>query len=76
MLIFCVETSWVCSSVGQRFRKNDSDSSLELLIVTRVESFCEKRLLSSQHFSQDDSSRVRLTKNSDRVEIQARSQKF
>jgi len=29
--------------IALRFCKNDSDSSLESLIVTRVESFCEKR---------------------------------
>jgi len=38
----CVQTKWVCPSGIQRFCKTDSDSSLESLIVTRVESFCEK----------------------------------
>jgi len=38
-----METNWVCRSEALRFCKNDSDSSLESLIVTRVESFCEKR---------------------------------
>jgi len=37
-----VQTNWVCSSGTQRFCKNDSDSSLESLTVTRVESFCGK----------------------------------
>jgi len=27
MLIFCVQTNWVCPSGTQRFCKNDSDSS-------------------------------------------------
>ena len=32
----CVQTNWVCPSGTQRFCKNDSDASLELLTVTRV----------------------------------------
>ena len=38
----CVKTSWVCPSGAQRFCKNDSDSSLESLIVTRFESSHQK----------------------------------
>ena len=38
-----MQTNWVYRSEALRFCKNDSDSSLELSIVTRVESFCEKR---------------------------------
>jgi len=34
----CMQTSWVCQSEALRFSKNDSDSSLESLIVSRVES--------------------------------------
>jgi len=34
----CVQTKWVGLSGTQRFCKNDSDSSLESLTVTRVES--------------------------------------
>ena len=49
----CVQTNWVCPSGTQRYCKNDSDSSLESLTVTRVESFCEKR----------DSSRVTIFLN-------------
>jgi len=33
-----VQTNWVCLSGNQRFCKNDSDSILESLTVTRVES--------------------------------------
>ena len=54
----------ICLSEAQRFCKNDSDSSLESLVVIRVESFCEKRA-SSHQFSQRDLSRVRVTKNRD-----------
>jgi len=55
----CVQTNCVCQSDVWRFCKNDSDSSLESLIVTRVESFSEKRdsnrvTIVSQH----DSSRA------------------
>jgi len=53
----CVQTNWVCPPGTQRFCKSDSDSSLESLTVTRVES--------SHYFSQRDSSRVRVTKNRD-----------
>ena len=38
-----MQTNWVCPSGAQRCCKNESDSSLESLTVTRVESFCEKR---------------------------------
>ena len=38
-----MQTKWVCPSGTQRFCKYDPDSSLELLTVTQVESFCEKR---------------------------------
>ena len=38
-----MQTNWVCPSGAQRFCKNYSDPILESLIVTRVESFCEKR---------------------------------
>ena len=51
----CGQTNWVCPSGTQRFCKNDPDSSLESLIVTRV--------ASSHHFSQRDSSRVRVIIN-------------
>jgi len=50
-----VQINWVCPSVTQRCCKNDSDSILEPLTATRVESFGEKR----------DSSRVRVTTNHD-----------
>jgi len=33
LLIFCVQTNWVCPSGTQRFCKTDSDSSLESLTV-------------------------------------------
>ena len=52
-----VQTNRVCPSGTQRYCENDSDSSLESLTVTRVESFCEKR----------DSSRVTIFLNSSRV---------
>jgi len=57
----CVQTNWVCPSRIQRFCKNDSDSSLESLTVTRVESFCEKR----------DSNRVTIFFNETRVEFES-----
>ena len=38
---FSMQTNWVGPSGAQRFCKNCYDSSLESLIVTRVESFCE-----------------------------------
>jgi len=50
----CMQTNWVCRSEPLRFCKNDSESSLESLIVTRVESFCEKhdsRRVESPSFS-------------------------
>ena len=53
----CMQTNWVCRSEALWFRKNDSDSGLESLIVTRVKSFCEKR----------DSSRVTKNRDSSRV---------
>jgi len=40
--ILCVQMNWVCQSDVWRFCKNDSVSSLESLIVTRVESFGKK----------------------------------
>ena len=61
---FCVQTNWVCPSGTQRNCKNDSDSSLELLTVTRVESFCEKRGSSRVTISLNVT-RVRVTKNRD-----------
>jgi len=57
--LFCVQANWACPSEAQRFCKNDSDLSLETLIVTRVESFCEKR----------DSSRVRVTDSSHAITL-------
>jgi len=57
----CVQTNWVCPLGTQRYCKNDSDSSLESLTVTRVESFCEKR----------DSSRVRVTTNHDSTRVES-----
>jgi len=62
-----VQTNWVCPSETQRFYKNDSDSSLELLIVTRFESFIlwKMWLESSHSCSHRDSSRVRVTENRD-----------
>jgi len=56
-----MQTNWVCPSGTQRFCENDSDSSLESLSVTRVESFCEKR----------DSSRVTIFFNVTRVESES-----
>jgi len=53
-----MQTNWVCQSEALRFCKNNSDSSLESLIATRVESFCEKR----------DSSRVTIFLKVTRVE--------
>jgi len=43
MIISLYANKLVCQSEALRFCKNDSDSSLESLIVTRVEPFCEKR---------------------------------
>jgi len=57
-----VQTNWVCPSEAQRFSKNDFDSSLGSLIVTRVIR-CNTWLESSHHFSQLDSSLVQATKN-------------
>jgi len=54
-------TPLVCPSGTQRFCKNDSDSSLESLTLTRVESFCEK----------GDSSRVTIFLNVTRVESES-----
>ena len=56
-----MHTKWVCPSGTLRFCKNDSDSNLESLTVTRVESFCEKR----------DSSRVTIFLNVTRVESES-----
>ena len=56
-----MQTNWVCRSEALGFCKNDSDSSLETLIVTRVESFCEKR----------DLSRVTIFLNVTRVESES-----
>jgi len=56
-----MQTNWVCQSQALRFCKNDSVSSLDSLIVTRVESFCEKR----------DSSRVTIFLNVTRVESES-----
>ena len=56
-----MQTNWVCRSEALRFCKNDSDSSLESLIVTGVESFCEKR----------DSTRVTIFLNVTRVESES-----
>jgi len=60
-LFLCVKTNWICASGTQRFCKNDSDPSLESLIVTRVESICKKR----------DSSRVTIFFNVTRVESES-----
>jgi len=53
--LFKVHTKWVCLSGTQRFCKNDSDSILESLTVTRVESSHSvknmTRIESSHHFS-------------------------
>ena len=40
----CVQTNWVCPSEAQSFWKNDSDLSLESLIVTQVESYSMKNV--------------------------------
>jgi len=62
-LFLCVRRTWVCPSGTQRFCKItltwviDFDSSHSVWNVTRVKS--------SHHFSQYDSSRVRVTKNRD-----------
>ena len=63
----CVQTNWIFSSGTQRFCKNDSDSSLEPLTVTRVSQVIlwKTWLESSHHFCQRYSSRVRVTKNRD-----------
>jgi len=61
----CVQTKWVGPSGTQRFCKNDSDSSLESLTVTRVESS------HSVNFSQRDSSWVRVTKNRDSRRVES-----
>ena len=53
------QTNWVCSSGTQRYCKNDSNSSLWLLLESRH--FVE----SSHHFYQRDSSRVRVIINCD-----------
>jgi len=64
-----VQTNWVCPSETQRFCEVDSDSSLVLLTVARVESSHSvknvTRFESCHHFSQRDSDRVRVTKNRD-----------
>jgi len=39
----CKQTGLVDHGLSQRFCKNDSDSRPESLMLTRVESFCEKR---------------------------------
>ena len=58
-LIFCVQTNWVCQSDAWKVCKDDSDSSHESLLETRVESFGEKRDSSRVTIvSQRDSSRV------------------
>ena len=52
---------------GSEILQNDSDSRLESLIVTRVDSNHSvknvTRVETSHHLSQRDSSRVRVTKN-------------
>ena len=64
----CKQTGF-CQSEALRFCKNDSDSSLESLIVTRVESNDSvknvTRVESSHHLFQHDLSRVRVNKNRD-----------
>ena len=64
-----MQTNWVCRSEALRFCKNYSDSSLESLIVTRVESGHSvknvTRVESSHRLSQRDSIGVRVTKNCD-----------
>jgi len=57
----CVKPNGVCPSKAQRYSTNDTDTSLESLIVTRIESFCEKRR----------SSRVTIFLNMTRVEIES-----
>ena len=68
-----MQTSWICPSEVQRFCKNNSDSSLESLIVARVKSSHSVKNLTrvdlSRHRSQSDSSRVRVTKNRDSSRI-------
>jgi len=67
---FCGQTKWVCPSGAPRIFKNDSDSSLKPLIVTRIESFCKKRQSRRVTiFCQRDSSRVRVTKNRDSTRV-------
>jgi len=65
MLISCVQTNWVCPSGTQRFCKNDSDSCHRLWLETNRVILWKTWLESSHHFSQGDSSRVRVTKNRD-----------
>ena len=49
MLIFCVQTNWVCPSETQRFCKNDClESSHSVKHVTRVESPCYSTWLESE----------------------------
>ena len=59
-----MQSHWICPSGTQRFCKNDSDSSPESLIVSRV-ILWKTWLDSSHHFSQRDLSRVRVNKNRD-----------
>jgi len=71
----CMQTKWVCPSGSQRFCKNDTDSSLESLIVTRVDSSHSvknvTRVELSSNFFQHDSCRVRVTKNRDSSRVQS-----
>ena len=60
-----VQTNCVCPSETQRFCKNDSDSSHRLWLVSNRVILCKTWLESSHHFSQSDSSRVRVTKSRD-----------
>jgi len=60
-----VQTNCVCPSETQRFCKNDSDSSHRLWLVSNRVILCKTWLESSHHFSQRDSSRVRVTKSRD-----------
>jgi len=57
LISFCANEVGIVHQQLKRFCKNESDSSLESLTVTRVESFCEKR----------DPSRVTIFLNVTRV---------
>jgi len=69
MLISLCANSCVCPSGAQRFCKNDSDSSYWLWFESSHSVKNVARVDSSHHFSQCNSSRVRVIQNRDSIRV-------